>query len=93
MAKQLTITKILKRAIQIAEIEQTYLAYFLDKRKSGKRRYKFYQVKPTAEQVDYLNKLLQIAGVNATAKILKANPLFGNYVSYYSNNCLVITSN
>ena len=91
MAKQLVITKILKRAIQIAEIEQTNLEYFLDKLKSG-RRYKFYNVRPTIKQVDYLNKLLRIAGVNATAKILKANPLFGNYVSCYSNNCLVIVA-
>ena len=92
MAKQLEITTILKKAIQIAGIEQNNLKYFLDKRKSGNRRHKFYQVKPTEQQVSYLNKLLQIAGVNATAKILKANPLVGNYVSYYSNNCLVIHS-
>ena len=91
MAKQLEITKILKRAIQIAEIEQTNLEYFLDKLKSG-RRYKFYNVRPTTNQVDYLNKLLQIAGVKANAKILKADKRFGNYVSPYGNNCLVIHS-
>ena len=89
MANQLEITKILKRAIQISEIEQNNLEYFLDKRKSG-RRYKFYNVRPTIEQINYFNKLLQIAGINATAKILSANKLFGNYVSPYSNNCLVI---
>ena len=89
MAQQLAITNILKKAIKISEIEQENFAYFLDKRKSG-RRYKFYQIKPSEEQVNYLNKLLEIAGINATASILKANVLFGNYVNYYSNNCLVI---
>jgi hypothetical protein len=89
MAKQLEITKILKRAIQIAEIEQNNLEYFVDKNKSG-RRYKFYNVRPTIEQINYLNKLLQIAGINATAKILSAKKLFGNYVSPFSNNCLII---
>jgi hypothetical protein len=86
MAKQLTITKILKRAIQIAGIEQDYLEYFMDKRKSS-RRLKFYQVHPTAEQIVYLNKLLEIAGVRATAMI------HYNKNSIYGRNCLVFSTN
>ena len=92
MAKQLEITKILKRAIQIAEIEQNNLEYFVDKIKSG-RRYKFYKVRPTDAQIVYLNKLLKIAGVNATATILKATPNCSDWVSPFSNNCLVIRAN
>jgi hypothetical protein len=91
MANALEITTILKKAIKISEIEQDRLAYFIDKRKDG-RRHKFYQIKPTEQQVDYLNKLLETAGINATAKILKAKVTYGNWVSPFSNNCLVIYS-
>jgi hypothetical protein len=89
MAQQLEITAILKKAIQISEIEQERLNYFIDKRKAG-RRYKFFGVHPTEKQVNYLNKLLQIAKVDAVASILPAKPSYRGWVSPYSNNCLVI---
>ena len=86
----LALTKQIKAIIQSAGFDERLLTgYFNDKKKDG-RRYKFYHINPTIQQILDIDKLLKSAGINATADI---NICTLPYRSYFSTNKLIINVN
>ena len=85
----LAVTVQIKQAIQSVGINAR-LCYFNDKRVHS-RRYKFYTVSPTEQQVEEINHALKSAGINAVASINKYNVYPNPYTMYFSSNKLVVT--
>lgn len=92
MAKQLFVTKQIKAAILLAEIDSLHFAYFIDKRTNG-RRYKFWGCEPSQVQIDKMNKLFKLANISAVASIAKtkgdASKMYNSTI-YYTHNKLVV---
>jgi hypothetical protein len=85
----LELTTQIKSAIHSVGISSR-LCYYNDKRVHS-RRYKFYNVTPTEQQVADINQALKRTGIKAVASINKQDVYPNPYTSYFSSNKLVIT--